>query len=909
MACGSTNEQLSVLIERLSPWLAERLNRGLTPAPERQPEESWRQRVERAVANLPTAAERPYIELARGVDPSWQRALRQLRTQEHMRFIQRDLQRQCTLPELTRELSEFADAVLEVALSQAHADVVLLHGEPIGEQSGQPQHMIIIGMGKLGAHELNLSSDIDLMFTYAEDGETNGRRAISNQEFFIKVGQRIIQLLDPVTADGFVFRVDMRLRPWGDGSALAMSVDAMETYYERHGREWERYALIKARICAGDRRHGEQLMRALRPFVFRRYIDFGVFESLREMKAMIEREVRRLDREDNIKLGRGGIREVEFIAQAFQLIRGGVDTALQERQLLKVLPMLGERGLLPAATVSELTRAYYFLRDSEHRIQALHDQQTQTLPSDAVDRERLALAMDYADWSAYASALAAERDTVHRHFRDVIDARDDELAPSEASPEQWPPAITALRQSRALAQLSVTGRERLERLLPTLVRECAAHEQGELALTRLLPLIEATLKRSAYLVLLSENPEALKRLIDLCAASPWMAQLLARYPALLDELLNAATLFAPPSRDELAADLRAQLARVPEDDLERQMDILRLFQKGQLLRVAASDLKGTLPLMKISDSLTWIAEAVLQEVLHLSWKQLVARHGTPLDRQGQPCDPGFIIVGYGKLGGLELGYGSDLDLVFIHDADSQRDTVGGAKPLDGASFYARLGQKMIHLLTTSMGSGFLYEVDMRLRPSGASGLLVTSLDGFAVYQREQAWTWEHQALVRARVVVGDPALAARFDDVRAQVLSQARDPLVLQHEVREMRQKMRDHLAPKNANEIDLKHSPGGLVDIEFLVQYLTLAHAHTHTALTQWPDNVRLLETLAAEGLMSIDDAEALKAAYLALRRAGHARALAGASKVLNENELLAERKLVQQLWTKIMNDDAMMR
>lgn len=894
--------KVAVRPEQWSPWLHERLQRGVEMAPEQGVAESWLRRVQDAVAGLPLAAERPLTELARGVDPAWQAALRQLRTREQMRFIARDLQRLCTLPELTRELSEFADAVLEVALAQAHADVVLLHGEPIGEDSGAPQQMIIIGMGKLGAHELNLSSDIDLIFTYAEDGETNGRRSVSNQEFFIKVGQRIIQLLDPITADGFVFRVDMRLRPWGDGSALAMSVDAMETYYERHGREWERYALIKARICAGDRVAGEQLMKALRPFVFRRYIDFGVFESLREMKAMIEREVRRLDREDNIKLGRGGIREVEFIAQAFQLIRGGVDTALQERQLLKVLPLLGERALLPLSAVRELTQAYYFLRDSEHRIQALHDQQTQMLPVDAADRQCLAEAMGFADWSAYAAALAVERDTVHRHFRDVIDARESEPEQAAMSPEQWPPAIQALLDSRALVQLSVTGRERLERLLPTLVRECAAHENGEQALVRILPLIEATLKRSAYLVLLSENPEALKRLIDLCAASPWMAQLLARYPALLDELLNAATLFAPPSRAELAADLRAQLARVPEDDLERQMDILRLFQKGQLLRVAASDLKGTLPLMKISDSLTWIAEAVLQEVLHLSWRQLVARHGTPLDRQGNACDPGFIIVGYGKLGGLELGYGSDLDLVFIHDADAQRDTVGGIKPLDGASFFARLGQKVIHLLTTSMGSGLLYEVDMRLRPSGASGLLVTSLDGFAQYQREQAWTWEHQALVRSRVVVGDPAVAARFDAVRAEVLAQARSESELRQEVREMRQKMRDHLAPKDPAEIDLKHSPGGLVDIEFLVQYLTLAHAHAHPALTQWPDNVRLLDTLAQSGLMLTADAEALKSAYLALRRSGHVRALAGAGKLLGHEELLAERELVQRLWTDIM-------
>lgn len=866
------------------------------------PSAFWHDHVAAAVAHLPPASARPLHELARTVDPLWQAALRQLRTREQMRFIARDLQRLCTLSELTRELSDFADAVLEVALAQAHAEVVLLHGEPLGEASGRPQRLVVIGMGKLGGQELNLSSDIDLIFAYPEDGETNGARPVSNQEFFIKVGQRLIQYLDPVTGDGFVFRVDMRLRPWGDGSALAVSFDAMESYYERHGREWERYALIKARVCAGDRAAGEQLLKGLRPFVFRRYIDYGAFESLRDMKAMIEREVRRQDREDNIKLGSGGIREIEFIAQAFQLIRGGVDHSLQERQLLRVLPLLAERQLLPAQAVTELTEAYHFLRDSEHRIQALHDQQTQTLPADAADRQRVAGAMGFADWTAYVAELSRQRGLVHRHFRDVIVAREEESGTAPGPlPEEWPAPVQALLSGRAIGQLSGTARDRLDRLLPTLVRLCQQHEHGELALVRVMPLIEATLKRSAYLVLLIENPEALLRLVDLCAASPWIADALTRHPVLLDELLNAATLFAPPTRDDLAADLRAQLARVPEDDLERQMDILRIFQKGQVLRVAASDLKGTLPLMKISDSLTWIAEAVLQEVLNLSWHQLVARHGQPQRADGSLCDPGFIIVGYGKLGGLELGYGSDLDLVFIHDADPQSDT-NGAKPLDGASFFARLGQKIIHLLTTAMSSGQLYEVDMRLRPSGASGLLVTSLEGFEQYQREHAWTWEHQALVRARVVAGDPHLAAGFNAVRAAVLARPRDPVALRQEVVDMRDKMRAHLAPKDPLAVDLKHSPGGLVDIEFLVQYLTLAHAATQPALTTWPDNVRLLDTLAQAGVLSAGDADALKAAYLALRARGHRQALAHADRLLAPDELGAEREAVQVIWRRLM-------
>jgi len=893
----------------LSPWLATGLGTLSEEARERlaaqtagaRPTEDWLPHVRAVTGGLPGADARPLPELARTPDADWQAALRRLRQREQMRFIARDLGRLCDLSDLTRELSDFADAVLEDVLARAHAEIALLHGEPVGEVSGQRQRLVVLGMGKLGGRELNLSSDIDLIFAYAEEGETDGRRSVSNQEFFVKVGQRLIQYLDPVTADGFVFRVDMRLRPWGDGSVLASSFDAMESYYERHGREWERYALIKARVCAGDREQGERLLKSLRPFVFRRYIDFGAFESLRDMKAMIEREVRRHDRDDNIKLGAGGIREIEFIVQAFQLIRGGVDTALQARHLLTALPLLGERRLLPAEAVTALGRAYHFLRDSEHRIQALHDQQTQTLPAGAEDRERLARAMGFAGWPDYLPELERQRAIVHRHFQDVIVLRE-EAAGSAEAPEAWPEPVQALLSGRAAQQVSATARDRLDRLLPLLVRACAGHENGDLALRRVMPLIEATLKRSAYLMLLIENHEALQRLIDLCAASPWIADAMTRHPVLLDELLNASTLFAPPSREELSADLRAQLARVPEDDLERQMEVLRIFQKGQVLRVAASDLKGTLPLMKISDSLTWIAEAVLEEVLLLSWRQLVARHGRPRRADGTVCDPGFIIVGYGKLGGLELGYGSDLDLVFIHDADPQLDT-DGVKPLDGASFFARLGQRIIHLLTTAMASGQLYDVDMRLRPSGASGLLVSSLTGFGQYQREHAWSWEHQALVRARVVAGDGALAAGFEAVRASVIAQPRDRDILRREVVEMREKMRDHLAPKAAGEIDLKHSPGGLVDIEFLVQYLTLAHAAEHPALTRWTDNVRLLETLAAVGVLSGEQAQALTSAYLALRARGHRQALANAGRGLEADELLAERQAVEALWARIMH------
>ncbi len=895
---------------RWSPWLATQLaqlsaqDHELLLQTVQQPRSltDWQQLLQQTIQPLPVAEDRPLPELARGTDPAWQSALRQLRRREQCRFIIRLLAGWSDMPALTQELSDFADVSIAVATEQAHKEVAILHGQPIGGDSGQPQALVVIGMGKLGGQELNLSSDIDLIFTYAEEGETDGRRSISNQEFFIKVGQRVIALLDAITADGFVFRVDMRLRPWGDGSALACGFEALEAYYERHGREWERYALVKARICAGNTRQGESLLQSLRPFVYRRYIDFGAFESLRDMKQMIAREVRRLDREGNIKLGAGGIREVEFIAQAFQLIRGGVDRSLQLRPLLKVLPGLAERELLPATAVDELIEAYFFLRNTEHVIQAQHDQQTQMLPTNEQDRQHLAEAMGFTDWWAYIAALDRHRGVVHGHFQNVIVLRE-EADTEDSEPESWPDRVANLLDSRAVMQLSGTARDRLDRLLPRLVAACDRHEQGDIALSRVMPLIEATLKRSAYLVMLIENPEALTRLVDLCACSPWIAESLTRYPVLLDELLNARSLFSPPSRDELMHELRQQLMRIPADDLERQMDTLRIFQKGQVLRVAASDIKGTLPLMKVSDYLTWIAEAVLDEVLVLSWQLLTQRHGRPRRHDGSPCELDFIIVGYGKLGGLELGYGSDLDLVFIHDADPQSET-DGDKSIDAASFYARLGQKIIHLLTTAMGTGTLYEVDMRLRPSGASGLLVTSLSGFASYQRDHAWTWEHQALIRARVVAGDAQVAEGFNVVRAEVLGRSRGATELRTEVLAMREKMRDHLAPKDPDEVDLKHSPGGLVDIEFLVQYLTLAHAASVPELRQWPDNVRLLEVMAAHDIISADDADTLREAYLALRSRSHRQALADAGRALDPDELRQEREAVSAIWQRIMVD-----
>ncbi|MEJ6819147.1 bifunctional [glutamate--ammonia ligase]-adenylyl-L-tyrosine phosphorylase/[glutamate--ammonia-ligase] adenylyltransferase [Pseudomonas sp. LF-5] len=871
------------------------------------------------------------------------RVLRRQRARHQVRIIWRDLNRQADLVQTCRDLSDMADATIDQAYQWLYSRHCQQFGTPTGRRSGLPQQMVILGMGKLGAVELNLSSDIDLIFAYPEGGETVGvKRALDNQEFFIRLGQRLIKALDPMTVDGFVFRVDMRLRPYGSSGALVLSFNALEQYYQDQGRDWERYAMIKARVVAGDQVAGAQLLDMLRPFVYRRYLDFSAIEALRTMKQLIQQEVRRKGMADNIKLGSGGIREVEFIAQAFQLIHGGRDLSLQQRPLLKVLSTLEGQGYLPPAVISELREGYEFLRYTEHAIQAIADRQTQMLPDGAQDQARIAFMLGFADWEAFHEKLMFWRGRVAWHFAQVIADPDEEEGAScevvvggewlplweEAQDEEAAcrqleeggfadatkalKALASLRSSPQLRAMQRLGRERLDAFIPRLLAQAVEHDNPDLVLERVLPLVEAVARRSAYLVLLTENPGALRRLLTLCAASPWIAEQITRFPLLLDELLNEGRLFKPPLAPELATELRERLTRIPEDDLEQQMEALRHFKLAHRLRVAASEIAGSLPLMKVSDYLTWLAEAILEQVLALAWRQTVAKYGTPLRTDGTLCDPGFIIVGYGKVGGLELGHGSDLDLVFIHDGDPQAET-DGPKPIDGAQFFTRLGQRIIHLLTAQTNSGQLYEVDMRLRPSGASGLLVSSLGAFERYQENEAWTWEHQALVRARVLVGSQDVGQAFEKVRAQVLGKARDLAKLQQEVSEMRAKMRDNLGSKgtaagtaaNAFEatapFDLKQDAGGIVDIEFMVQYAALAWSHNHPPLLRWTDNIRILEELEHEGLMPAEDASLLREAYKAYRSAAHRQALQKDAGVIAGDQFADERRQVLRIWKEL--------
>ena len=872
------------------------------------------------------------------------RALRRQRTRQQVRIIWRDLTRQADLIETCRDLSDMADASIDQAYRWLYERHCQQFGTPIGHRSGEPQPMVILGMGKLGAVELNLSSDIDLIFAYPEGGETVGaKRPLDNQEFFIRLGQRLIKALDPMTVDGFVFRVDMRLRPYGSSGALVLSFNALEQYYQDQGRDWERYAMIKARVVAGDQVMGAQLLEMLRPFVYRRYLDFSAIEALRTMKQLIQQEVRRKGMADNIKLGAGGIREVEFIAQAFQLIHGGRDLSLQQRPLLKVLSILEGQGYLPAAVVNELREGYEFLRYTEHAIQAIADRQTQMLPDGEQDQARIAFMMGFDTWTQFHEQLMAWRGRIDWHFRQVIadpdeeedldegelivggewlplweEVQDDAAACAQLEEAGFVDAPKALKQlanlrsSPQLRAMQRLGRERLDAFIPRLLAQAVEHANPDLVLERVLPLVEAVARRSAYLVLLTENPDALRRLLTLCAASPWIAEQITRFPLLLDELLNEGRLFKPPLAPELAAELRERLTRIPEDDLEQQMEALRNFKLAHRLRVAASEIAGSLPLMKVSDYLTWLAEAILEQVLALAWRQTVAKYGTPQRADGSLCDPGFIIVGYGKVGGIELGHGSDLDLVFIHDGDPNAET-DGAKPIDSAQFFTRLGQRIIHLLTAQTNSGQLYEVDMRLRPSGASGLLVSSLGAFERYQQNEAWTWEHQALVRARVLVGCQQVGAAFEAVRAQVLGRERDLPTLRQEVSEMRAKMRDNLGTRltaagtaqNAFEatvpFDLKQDAGGIVDIEFMVQYAALAWSREHPELLRYTDNIRILEGLEQAGLMPASDASLLREAYKAFRAVAHRQALQKEAGVVSGDQLVEARRDVRRIWAQL--------
>jgi len=861
------------------------------------------------------------------------RQLRHVRQREMVRIAWRDISPgdgQADLNETMRDVSALADACIQGALEWLQNTLITEWGEP-QNQNGEPQQLLVLGMGKLGAGELNFSSDVDLIFVYPEAGNTIGgtSRTVSNEQFFSRLGQQLVHALDENTADGFVFRVDMRLRPFGQSGALACSFAALENYYQAHGRDWERYALIKARVVAGDTTAGKQLFTILRPFVFRRYLDYGAFEALREMKKMVTAEVQRKGMANHVKLGAGGIREVEFIGQAFQLIRGGRDPALQRRDIQGVLAWLKVQQHLPDYVVEQLLAAYEFLRNTEHRLQEYRDQQTHQLPDNDIARQRLAFAMGFDHQDEFLPVLRGHMTRVHSHFELVFESPQTHHAETDnsglsmlwlGSPDEaeavallqqagydqpvasWS-RLQALKSARSYRLLPRIARTRMDRLIPLLLGAIATLEprpdSSHSVLQRLLTLVETVARRSAYLALLSEHPMALSQLVRLCATSPWIAQQLVQHPLLLDELLDPRSLYRPPDRAELAADLQRRLKQIPAGELEQAMDSLRQFRQVNVLRIAAADVMEAVPLMQVSDQLTTIAELILQAALELAWEYLLARHGRPACVTNQKkSDKGFAIVAYGKLGGIELGYGSDLDLVFVHQAENQMEVTDGPKPVADSVFYARLGQRIIHILTAHTPAGLLYETDMRLRPSGASGLLVTSLTSFADYQHNKAWTWEHQALVRARVVAGDLPLKQAFNRLRREVLALPRDAAQLKKDIIDMRERMRESLNHAREDEFDLKQGSGGIADIEFMVQFGVLNWARHYPALGKFTDNVRILDGFARQTLMAPADAHQLADIYRRYRTEVHRLALQELRAVVTNSQFVPERNTVQRIW-----------
>ncbi|WP_334320174.1 bifunctional [glutamate--ammonia ligase]-adenylyl-L-tyrosine phosphorylase/[glutamate--ammonia-ligase] adenylyltransferase [Gilliamella apicola] len=829
--------------------------------------------------------------------------------------------------QILSQLSELAEVIIVTARDWLYELSCKEWGTPCSHQ-GKPQPLLVLGMGKLGGGELNFSSDIDLIFTYPEHGQTQGgRRELDNAVFFTRLGQRLIKVLDSITEDGFVYRVDMRLRPLGEGGPLVLSFSSMEDYYQEQGRDWERYAMVKAKVL-GDQQdpYTKELYQMLKPFVYRRYIDFSVLQSLRNMKSMIEREVRRRGLKNNIKLGAGGIREIEFIVQVFQLIRGGRVIGLQTRSLLTALQVIEQESLLDTNEVAQLRNNYLFLRRCENLLQAINDEQTQTLPEEDLDQIRLATNMGFTNWSEFFEQLAVRMQQNRLIFNALIGNDDSQSAPnikqyndlfddlwvpdlqlsdikavlpnySDSDAEQLYQMLIQFRNDIGKRTIGVRGREILDQLMPRLLDAICNEQQAIMVFSRILPLLVNIVSRTTYLELLLEYPSALKQLIRLCSASPMISDQLAHYPILLDELIDINSLYQTIEPNEYKSQLYQYLLRIHVDDEEQQLEALRQFKQMQLLHIAAADVEHILTTMKVSDHLTYVAEALLDFVVQMAWSQMVERYGKPAHLADN--HKGLVVVAYGKLGGWELGYGSDLDLVFLHDCPANSVT-NGDKQIDSRQFYLRLVQRIIHLFNVRTSFGILYEVDVRLRPQGDAGLLACSLDSFADYQMNEAWTWEHQALVRARAVYGENDLIKRFNQIRHDVLCKPRDENQLKTEVRQMREKMRNHLGTTQAELFNLKIDEGGIGDIEFLSQYLVLNYAHSHPKMTTWSDNVRILELATHYQIMDSDEAEQLTQAYIDMRNQIHQRALQLLPSMVNSSQFYREKQIVKQSWQK---------
>ncbi|MBO9537625.1 bifunctional [glutamate--ammonia ligase]-adenylyl-L-tyrosine phosphorylase/[glutamate--ammonia-ligase] adenylyltransferase [Herbaspirillum sp.] len=842
-------------------------------------------------------------------------AMRRLRNLVVCTLIERDLSGRADLAEVVATMTAFADFAVQTHLEALMREQTALYGEPIGEESGRLQQMIVLGMGKLGGGELNVSSDIDLIFVYPEDGDTrveDGQKQLSNHEFFVRLGKKLIGALAEITGDGFTFRVDMALRPNGNSGPLVASFNMVEEYLVRQGREWERYAWTKARALTGDPQDIAVLEAISRPFIFRRYLDYGSIDALRSMHAQIRAEVKRQealhpDRSNNVKLGRGGIREIEFASQVFQLIRGGRDPELRDRSTRATLRTLAAKNLLAPQVVEQLLAAYTFLRNLEHRLQYLEDAQTHTLPVNADDLLLVARMMGCPDTAGLLQELEAHRRIVAAQFDAIFN--DKQAAPDsesdapgindadgleaiadalklvgfpEADIEDGAKRLHLTWQSPRMQSLPEQSRNRLNTVINAALPLISALHYDQLpTLGRLLDFLEAIARRAAYLALLTEYPYALTRLVRMIGASGWAATYLTQHPILLDELLDDRNLKAGSDWTAFAENCQRQLDTAP-GDTERQMDILRELHHTELFRLLAQDLEGDLSVEKLADELSALADILVAATIKAVWQTITQRH-----REA----PQFAVIAYGKLGGKELGYVSDLDVVFLYDDDDQ----------EAPALYAKLAQRFITWMTSHTPAGTLFDVDIALRPDGASGLLVSPLSSFEKYQLNSAWIWEHQALTRARFCAGDAAIGERFEALRERVLRQPRDYEKLEEEVLSMRRRMRE-AHPNRSSQFDLKHDEGGMIDIEFIVQYLVLRHAPEHPQLTGDIGNIALLKLAAQLGLIDTDLAAEAANAYRLFRKLQHQIRLQGAERAhIDAERVEHERACVIRLWETV--------
>ena len=836
------------------------------------------------------------------------RQLRLLRRHVLAHIITRDIHHQADLAEVTRTITQFADFAINTALTYAHAYYQALYGTPIGRHTGAEQHLTVIAMGKAGGYELNVSSDLDLIFTYPESGDTNGKRERSNQEFFTKVGQKLIALLNDHTADGQVFRVDMRLRPDGDSGALVASETALEQYLITQGREWERYAWCKARVVTP---HANDIAALVRPFVFRKYLDYNAYHAMRELHRQIRQEVQKRGMEHNIKLGAGGIREIEFIAQIFQMIRGGQNRSLQLKGTQETLAKLGEIGILPPDTVAQLLAAYRFLRDVEHRLQYWDDQQTQTLPDNPAQQTQLAISMGFADYAAFSGSLKTQRDFVNQQFNQILNPPEQPDSEAQhplaelwdnAAPNRQPEngrgefrrsqnelaalgytdsariaeRLAHIRQGSKYRQLSAHAQPRFDVIVPRMIEAAAHRPNPDATLLRLLDFLDTIGRRSAYLAFLQQYPAALNQIAELMSQSAWAAEYLRQHPILLDELLSA-QLMQPLDwtalENELSGCLNAQ------DDTESKMDTLRHFQHAQTFRLLVQDLAGKWTVEALSDELSLLADIILRQTLHHAWHSIPKIH--------RP-DPQFIIIGYGKLGGKELGYTSDLDLVYLYnDPHPEADDL-----------YTKLARRLTTWLSSSTGAGSLYELDLRLRPNGDSGFLAHSLAAYTQYQQQNAWTWEHQSLTRARYICGSATLGAQFEQLRRQIITQPRNIGSLKSDILAMRHKI---TATHPADDENVKYARGGVVDVEFIVQYLVLAHSHEAPELLENYGNIALLGMAAQRGFIPTEQARAAQNAYRRYRQIQHNKKLRDLARAAVDEALLADYRAVKELWAAV--------